>query len=430
MQSTTSAHATEALLFFTLLQLGIIVLAGRVGAAIAKSVGQAGAVGEIIIGVLLGPSLFGWLAPDLFQAVFRSTPPQPLTILSQVGLLLLMFQIGLEFEFGHLTERRNRFAVLAVSVAGLVTPFALGLGLAAVMPQAYVGTSNHTAFAMFVATALSITALPILGRIMIEFDLTRTPIGVIAISAAAVNDVVGWLLLAVVTALTTAQFSGGGFALNVALVIGFAALCWWGLRPLLVRVVQHQMRAEPRLSGALMGIVLCCVFAAGMATYKLAIFAIFGGFMVGVMLHDQGNFVAAWKERVGHFVNVFFLPIFFTYTGLRTDVGSLGDGNAWLWCAILIAVATLGKFGGCYVAARVAGMNRSESKIIGVMMNTRGLMELVVVNVGFDLGVIGKEMFTMLVLMAIFSTVITSPALRRWLPGIRESASVRGAAVG
>jgi Kef-type K+ transport system membrane component KefB len=429
MSSTSSVHATEALLFYTLLQLGVIVLAGRVGGAIARSVGQAGAVGEIIIGVLLGPSLFGLLAPELFQAVFRSTPPQPLTILSQVGLLLLMFQIGLEFEFGHLTERRNRFAVLAVSVAGLVLPFALGLALAAVIPQAYVGTSNHIAFALFVATALSITALPILGRIMMEFDLTRTPIGVIAISAAAVNDVVGWLLLAVVTALTTAQFSGGGFALNVALVGAFAALCWWGLRPLLVRVVQHQMQREPRLSGALMGIVLCCIFAAGMATYKLAIFAIFGGFMVGVMLHDQANFVAAWKERVGHFVNVFFLPIFFTYTGLRTDIGLLNDGNAWLWCALLIVVATLGKFGGCYVAARIAGLNRSESKIIGVMMNTRGLMELVVVNVGFDLGVIGKEMFTMLVLMAIFSTVVTSPALRRWLPGIRDTQAVRGVTV-
>ena len=429
MQPSSTVHATEALLFFTLLQLCVIVLAGRIAAVVARSVGQAGAVGEIIIGVLLGPSLLGWLAPELFDLVFRSTPPQPLTILSQVGLLLLMFQIGLEFEFGHLTERRNRLAVLAVSVAGLVMPFALGLGLAAVMPQAYIGTTNHTAFALFVATALSITALPILGRIMIEFDLTRAPIGVIAISAAAVNDVVGWLMLAVVTALTTAQFSGDGFALNVALVAAFAALCWWGLRPLLVRVVRHGMRAEPRLGGALMGIVLCCIFAAGMATYKLAIFAIFGGFMVGVMLHDQADFVAAWKERVGHFVYVFFLPIFFTYTGLRTDVGLLGDGHAWLWCALLIAVATLGKFGGCYVAARLAGLDRSESKVIGVMMNTRGLMELVVVNVGFDLGVIGREMFTMLVLMAIFSTVITSPALRRWLPGIRDAPVVPGAAV-
>jgi Kef-type K+ transport system membrane component KefB len=425
MQTSSSVHATEALLFFTLLQFCVIVAAGRIGGMLAKPLGQAAVVGEVVIGILLGPSLFGWLAPDVFDAVFRSTPPQPLTILSQVGLLFLMFQIGLEFDFGHLTERRNRFAVASVSIAGLVVPFALGIGLAVMLPTAYAGTPDRTAFALFVATALSITALPVLGRIMMEFDLTRTSLGVIAISAAAVNDVVGWLLLAMVTALTHAQFSGGGFAFNVSLVAAFVALCWWGLRPLLVRVTRHQMRSRTHMPAALMGIVICCIFAAGMATYKLGIFAIFGGFMVGVMLHDQHEFVAAWKERVGHFVNVFFLPIFFTYTGLRTDIGLLGDGTAWLWCVVLILVATLGKFGGCYVAARIAGLSSTESKIIGAMMNTRGLMELVVINVGFDLGVIGPELFTMLVLMAIVSTVATSPALRRWLPGVGAAASAR-----
>jgi Kef-type K+ transport system membrane component KefB len=425
MQAASSVHATETLLFYTLLQLCVIVAAGRIGGALARPMGQAGAVGEIVIGILLGPSLFGWLAPDLFQTVFRSTPQQPLTILSQVGLLLLMFQIGLEFDFGHLTERRNRFAVAAVSVAGLVVPFALGIGLASLLPAAYVGTTDRTAFALFVATALSITALPVLGRIMMEFDLTRTSLGVIAISAAAINDVVGWLLLAMVTALTNAQFSGGGMALNVSLVVAFAAVCWWLLRPLLIRVTSHQMRTHVHMPAALMGIVICCIFVGGMVTYKLGIFAIFGGFMVGVMLHDQHDFVAAWKERVGHFVNVFFLPIFFTYTGMRTDIGLLGDGSAWLWCAVLIVVATLGKFGGCYLAARFAGLSSTESKIIGVMMNTRGLMELVVINVGFDLGVIGETLFTMLVLMAIVSTVVTSPALRRWLPGLYTAAVAR-----
>jgi Kef-type K+ transport system membrane component KefB len=295
------------------------------------------------------------------------------------------------------------------------------------MPQVYAGAANPVAFALFIATALSITALPILGRIMMEFNLTRTPLGVIAISAAAINDVVGWLMLAAVTALTTAQFSGRGFVINVALVAGFGMICWWGIRPLLARLVARQMQADPRMSATLMGVVIACIFAAGMATFKLGIFAIFGGFMVGVMLHDQGAFVSAWKDRVGHFVNVFFLPIFFTYTGLRTDIGSLTDANAWLWCALLIAVATLGKFGGCYIAARVAGLNPIESKIVGVMMNTRALMELIVINVGFDLGVIGKPVFTMLVLMAIFSTVVTSPALRRWLPQLAASQAPRGA---
>lgn len=417
MQTATSAvHASELLLFHTLLQLAVIVLAGRLGGAVARSLGQATAVGEIVVGILLGPSLFGYLAPDLFATVFRSTPPAVLTIMSQVGLLLLMFQIGLEFDFGHLGERRNRFAVLAVSIAGLAAPFALGIGYAAIVPAAYRSGGNDLAFALFVATALSITALPILGRIMMEFDITRTPLGVIAISAAAINDVVGWLLLALITALTTAQFSAQAFAVNVALVGLFVAASWWIARPLLLRVVAHQMAREPRMSGVLMGIVIATVFAGGMATYALGIFAIFGGFMVGVLLHDQSGFVAAWKERVGHFVNVFFLPIFFTYTGLRTDIGSLASLDAWLWCAALAAAATLGKFGGCYLAARLAGRSATESKILGIMMNTRALMELIVINVGFDLGVIGRQMFTMLVLMAIFSTVVTSPLLRRWLP--------------
>jgi Kef-type K+ transport system membrane component KefB len=154
-----------------------------------------------------------------------------------------------------------------------------------------------------------------------------------------------------------------------------------------------------------------------MATYKIGIFAIFGGFMLGVLLHDQHEVVNAWKKKVGGFVSVFFLPIFFTYTGLRTDIGGLNSAELWGWCVLLIALATLGKFGGCYWAARWSGLNHQESKVIGILMNTRALMELIIINIGFDLGVISQNMFTMLVLMAIVSTVITTPGLRRWLPG-------------
>ena len=164
-----------------------------------------------------------------------------------------------------------------------------------------------------------------------------------------------------------------------------------------------------------MGVMIAVIFAAGMTTYHLGIFAIFGGFMMGVLLHRHTDFVARWNDKVGHFINVFFLPIFFTFTGLRTDIGSLSP-QAWGWCALLIFLATLGKFGACYVAARWAGLPKAESRIVGVMMNTRALMELIIINVGFELGVIGREVFTMLVLMAIFSTVITAPFLRRWLP--------------
>jgi Kef-type K+ transport system membrane component KefB len=415
----SGVHATEQLLFYTLLQLCIIVLAARAGGVLAQRLGQSVAVGEIITGILLGPSLFGALAPDLFALVFRSTPPQPLTILSQVGLLLLMFQIGLEFDFAHLRERRNRRVVMAVSAAGLVAPFALGLGYAWLAPEALVPGANRLGFMLFVATAFSITALPILGRIMMEFGLTKTSLGVIAISAAAINDVVGWLLLALVTALSTSAFEGWNFAWHVGGVLLFGALSWWLVRPLLVRLVRSQMPAEGlSLPPTLMGIVIAVIFLGGMCTYQLGIFAIFGGFMMGVLLHQEQRFVQAWNDKVGSFVNVFFLPIFFTYTGLRTDIGSLASAQAWGWCALLIALATLGKFGACWWAARWAGLGPREARIVGIMMNTRALMELIIINVGFDLGVIGREVYTMLVLMAIFSTVVTTPALRRWLPGL------------
>lgn len=427
----SGVHATEQLLFFTLMQLAVIVLAARGGGALARRFGQTVAVGEIITGILLGPSLFGALAPDLFALVFRSTPPGPLTILSQIGLLLLMFQIGLEFDFGHLTERRHRKAVMAVSVAGLVAPFTLGALFALGVPAALAGTPDRFGFTLFVATAFSITALPILGRIMMEFGITRTPLGVIAISAAAVNDVIGWLLLALVTALSTAAFVPWEFAARVAGVLAFGAVSWWVVRPLLVRLVRRLARpgtADP-IPPALMGLVIAAIFAAGMCTYQLGIFAIFGGFMAGMLLHAETGFVKAWNERVGGFVNVFFLPIFFTFTGLRTDIGSLGSAQAVGWCVLLIVLATVGKFAGCWLAARWAGLDSLQARIVGVMMNTRALMELIIINVGYDLGVIGREVFTMLVLMAIFSTVITSPLLRRWLPQLAaRGAGLRPAA--
>lgn len=413
----TGVHATEALLFSVLMQLVVIILAGRLGGVVARRIGQSAAVGEIVTGLLLGPSLFGALAPELFALVFRSSPPQTLTILSQIGLLLLMFQIGLEFDFGHLSERRNRRAVWWVAVAGLVAPFGLGLLFAWLVPPAYVAGESRLAFSLFVATAFSITALPILGRIMIEFDLTRTPLGVITISAAAINDVVGWLMLALVTALSTAAFSPDSFSLQVAMVIAFGAVSWWLVRPPLERFAQARMKADDgRLGPTLMGVVLAVIFAMGMSTYKLGIFAIFGGFMAGVLLHRQRAFAHAWQAGVGSFVQVFFLPIFFTYTGLRTDIGSLGSAAAWGWCVLLIALATLGKFGACALAARAAGLSPMAARVVGVMMNTRALMELIIINVGYDLGVIGREVFTMLVLMAVFSTIVTTPMLRRWLP--------------
>ncbi len=434
--ASSSVHTTELLLFFTLLQLALIVLAARGAGALALRWGQSAVVGEILVGVLLGPSLFGAVAPQAFQTVFRSTPAEPLTILSQVGLLLLMFQIGLEFAFSHLAQRVHRRTVWAVAGAGLAAPFAIGAAFGLLVPREIAGTDNRLGFVLFVATAFSITALPVMARILVDFKMTKSPIGVIAISCAAINDVIGWLMLALVSALSVSAFAAGPFALRVLGIALLGAFAWWGLRPMLSRLVQRQMRGASdaaALPPTLMGAILACVFVAGMTTFQLGIFAIFGGFLIGVLLHRESVFVHAWHTRVGSFVNVFFVPIFFTLTGLRTDIGALHGGSAWGWCALLIALATLVKLGACYVAARWAGLDPVRARIVGMLMNTRGLMELIVINVGLEMGMIGPQVFTMLVLMALFSTVITSPALRRWLPRLQpqgESTTASPAALG
>ena len=420
--STTAAisvHKTELLVFFTLLQLTIIVLAGRLGGETARRFAQSAAVGEIIVGILLGPSLFGIVAPDVFHFVFRSVPSEPMQVLSQIGLILLMFQIGLEFNFSHLTQQRHRKTVVRVATASLLLPFVIGLVFGYYSAPILSPQADQVAAALFIATAFSITALPILGRILIEFNLANTSLGVIAISAAAINDVIGWLLLALITTIATANFDGGEFSLRVFAVALFFAASWFVIRPIMKKIVRHFDPRDGKLSNNLLGILIAAVFMSGMTTYQLGIFAIFGGFMMGVILHDEHELVTAWRERVGHFVNVFFLPIFFTYTGLRTNIGELDEMSLWAWCGLTVVLATFGKFGGAYAAARWSGLNHHEGKVLGIMMNTRALMELIVINIGYDLGVISQNMFTILVIMAIISTVVTTPCLRRWWPHTR-----------
>ena len=417
----TSAGSAENLLFFVLLQLAIIVVAGRIGGLLARRFYQAVAAGEIIMGVLLGPSLFGWLVPGAFSYVFKSAPPQSLYTLSQIGLILLMFQIGMEFDFAHLREAGVRRLVTRIAVAGIAAPFVLGMAAGYWSAPLLSPGANALLSGLFVATAFSITALPILGRIMIEFDITQHRLGVIAISAAAINDVAGWLLLAVVTAIAAARFDPGGMLLRLGGLLAFGLLGWFAVRPLLKRLL-HSLAvsgtAGQPLGENALTLLLVAVFVAALCTNQLGIFSIFGAFFLGVLLFDEAALIAAWKERVGRFVGVFFLPIFFTYTGLRTDVGSLDSAALWGWCLLFIALATAGKFGATYVVARWSGVDARSATALGIMMNTRALMELIVLNVGLDLGVISHAVFTMLVLMAICSTVVTTPVLRRVLPAV------------
>ena len=409
--SPLSAHVENTLLT-VIVQLIVIIAASRLSGALFRRLGQPQVCGEIAAGLILGPSLFGGLFPGLFAQVFNPSVGQIFSIMSQLGLVLLMFLIGLEFDFGHLSD--NRATALSVSIAGIVLPFGLGFVLGKYLHPLVSAPGDWVNFSLFMAAAMSITAIPILGRIMIELNINRTRIGSLTISAAAIDDAAGWIILALVTAIVRSNFDPVRLSMMVAEVVGFALVMILVVRPLLVRGIARLMRksgGELSLNG--MAAVLIAIFLSAVATNLIGIFSIFGAFFLGAILYDQHEFVEAVKHRLRDFVTVFFLPIFFTYTGLRTDIGSMTGSSMWIFCGLVLLAAVVGKFGGCTIAARLNGLPWRESSIIGVMMNTRALMELIVINIGFDLGVIPKSVFFMLVFMAVVTTYMTSPLLSR-----------------
>lgn len=414
--AVSSVHALEHTLFFVLIQLVIIVIVARIAGQVSRNFGQPRAVGEMIAGLVLGPSLLGHLFPEVSDFLFKSVDSMPINIISQIGLILLMFQIGMDFEFSHLTDKRNRKAVSWISVLSIGLPFALGVALGVWSAPYLAPDVPILPYSLFVGTALSITAVPILGRIMAEYGLTRTHVGAIAISAAAVNDVVGWILLAVISSLAIGEFSLELTLTQLGSLALYTVVCLFAVRPGLRWLMKKFSFDQKRMNGDLMAVMLALIFVSGMATFKIGIFAIFGGFMMGVLVHDNQAFVEAWKKSVGDFVMVFFLPVFFTYTGLRTNIAGLDTLMLWAWCFVFLAAATFGKLGGGYLGARLGGLSPTESSTIGALMNTRALMELIVLNIGFDLGFIPRDVFTMLVIMAIATTIMTGPALRNRLP--------------
>ncbi len=457
MHSFFLASALEGVLIKVLVQLIVIITAARVFAALARRIGQPRVVGEIAAGLVLGPSLLGWIAPGFSQVIFRTYEgpvPQWITqytaldaelffrhdvapifmILAQLGLIFLLFLIGLEFDFSHL--RTHRAASGLISLAGIVLPFGLGYALARWMHPTFAGqVPNPLGFCLFMGTAMSITAIPILGRIMMEFNLTRTRLGAITITAAAVDDAVGWTLLAAVTAIAKTGFNGWLTSRMMAMTVGYTVFLMWIARPWLLRWTRRITPTPDSDIGlnALAAIIIL-LFVSAIITSLIGIFAIFGAFLLGAALSADTNFHRAFSRKVANFINAFFLPIFFTYTGLRTDIGSLTSGHLWLMAALVSATAVVGKFAGCGLAAGFSGFNRRQSIGIGAMMNTRALMELIVINVGYDLGVIPKEVFCMLVMMALLTTVMASPVIFWMMKGDPElrpllAASIFGSAL-
>lgn len=432
LEALKKTHGEDVLLPI-LVQLVIIILVARAFAVLFRKMGQPGVVGEIAAGLILGPSVLGQLGffHDLFHPSLAHINGELteqvfhwiFTVLSQLGLIFLLFLVGLEFDFGHL--RWKGPAALNISLAGIAFPFLLGIGLAwffhgqAILglPPGKTEPAPFLSFALFMGTAMSITALPILGRMMMELNITRTRVGVITITSGAVDDAMGWILLATVAAIVRAQFEVGNTLLMIGETVGFALVMVFIARPLLRGWVRRIVQPDGSIGVNALAVLLAVILVCALATNLIGIFAIFGAFFLGAVLSDEHAFRQAVAHRLRDFVTAFFLPIFFTYTGLRTDIHSLESVHLWLLCGLVLLAAVVGKFGGCALAARLSGFSPRESAIIGVLMNTRALMELIVLNVGYDLGVLPRSVFCMLVLMALITTVMTTPILMRLMRG-------------
>lgn len=405
---------SEAMLLQVILQLIVIIAAARIGGWMFRKLGQPQVVGEIATGLLLGPSFFGRLSPDLSAQIFPDQTSEIFMVLGQLGLIFLMFIVGLEFDFAHL--RTIGRTAGGVAVAGIALPFAMGAALAYSIHSEIAAEYSRPGFVLFVATALSITAIPILGRIMMEFEITRTPLGVLTISAAAVDDAIGWMLLAAVSAAVHGSFSMMPVLQMLGATAVFIAAVFFVVRPVVCRWSQRVLAEN---NGALplapFSIVLLLVLASAVVTNWIGIFSIFGPFVLGASLCDQQALQTAIRIRLEEFVTVFLLPVFFTYTGLRTNIGTLDSGYLRLVCGLVVIVAITGKVVGCGAAARMGGLSWRDSASVAIMMNTRALMGLIAVNIGRDLGVIPDTVFCMMVVMAIVTTLITAPVLSRLL---------------
>ena len=419
-------HAAERRLLEVLLQLIIIVLIARVVAVLFRKIGQPAVVGEIIAGLLLGPSVLGKIEQLIWgsghtpisHALFAPEVALVFETLKDLGLVFLLFLIGLEFDFTHLKSSGK--AAFSISIAGVIVPFVLGYALAVIIfpfvgRESFEGVLRATdagSFSLFMGAAMSITALPVLGRMLLEWNIIRTRIGTVAITAAAMEDAIGWILLAAISAAVKSGFEPLATLKMAGMVIAFALLMIFAVRPIAVWFLGRAMSAGKgtlNLNG--MAAVLVVVFICAIATSLIGIFAIFGAFLLGAVLSDQKAFRDLITTQMRSFITVLFLPIFFTYTGLKTDVSTLGSLQLWLIAGAVIGAAIVGKFGGCTLAARIGGFSWREAGIIGTLMNTRGLMELIVINVGWSLGVLPRSVFCMLVMMAVLTTVMTTPVL-------------------
>ncbi|HEV8123730.1 MAG TPA: cation:proton antiporter [Gemmatimonadales bacterium] len=392
-----------------LLQIGVILIVARTVGFLFRRINQPQVVGEMVAGILIGPSVLGWLAPGLSNALFPPASLGFLSALSQIGVLAFMFVVGLELN-PQLMKGRGHTAVVT-SHASIMFPFLLGSILALYLyPRVSDDSVTFTGFALFLGIAMSITAFPVLARILQERRLMNHPVGAIALACAAVDDVTAWCILAAVIVIVRASHAAMPLWLTIGGAAGFGLVMWFVARPLF-RGLERVYQQRGKMTQNLLALILLLVFASAWLTETLGIHALFGAFVAGAVMPKGSGFVKALTERLEDIVVVLFLPLFFAFTGLRMTIGVVSGSEMWFYCGLIIVVAVVGKLVGSMLAARFTGLGWRESAAIGALMNTRGLIQLVVLNIGLDIGVISPALFAMMVLMALVTTFMTTPLL-------------------
>ncbi|MDD3194680.1 MAG: cation:proton antiporter [Paludibacter sp.] len=391
-----------------LLQIIAILIVSRIVSWFFAKIGQPTVIGEILAGILLGPSLLGYFYPETYQFLFAAETLDNLYILSQVGLVLFMFVIGMELNLGMLRNKMG--STYVISHASIIIPYFLGMLFAYyVFEEFAAGQTDFLSFALFIGISMSITAFPVLARIVQEKGLSKTHLGSVSIMAAAFNDVTAWCLLAAVIAIAkTGSFVSSLYTIGISIV--YVVFMFYVIRPFMKKIGSIYSNSEV-LNKNFVAFLFLLLTLSAFATHAIGIHALFGAFLVGVIMPELPTFRKLIIEKLEDVSLSLLLPLFFVYTGLRTEIGLLNTPHLWSITALLIGFAVVGKFAGSAIAARITGENWRDSLSMGALMNTRGLMEIVVLNIGYEMGILPKTIFVMLVLMAIVTTFMTTPLL-------------------
>jgi Kef-type K+ transport system membrane component KefB len=401
-------HNLSEPLAVLLLQIIVILACARLFGFLFKKIGQPAVIGEIVAGIILGPSIVGLLFPQVNLFLFPAASLGTLNFLSHIGLILFMFIIGMELDLKMIMKQA--YGAVIMSHAGIIIPFTLGMGIAYFIYTEFAPAGiSFLSFALFMGITMSITAFPVLARILKERGLTRTNLGITALTCAAADDLTAWCVLAAVIALVKSGSSVSAFY-TMGFAVAYLAIMFALIRPALQRLEDLYNNKEKKRT-PIIALLFLLLIVSSYITSVIGINALFGAFIAGVIMPSSFSFRKIVVDKIEDVSLILLLPLFFVVTGLKTQIGLLNQSHLWITFGWLLLVAVGGKFGGVTIAAKVVGQSWKDSLSIGVLMNTRGLMQLIVLNIGYDLGILSPEIFAMMVLMALVTTFMTGPAL-------------------